>query len=970
MDVETPMKRTPPPLPTKAQLQAQRSGPLLSVTDAIDKKVYASDFKEADADNSGKLGREEVDKYLTGKGFTVDHAYLDELMSVFDADGSGDIDPTEFTGLVRLMISHEKAVSAAADRGGEPPRMCCGQECSRFCGLMVCGMVTVVILMILWPVSATSCQDGQSLREANGVTPVGDRRRLQIPQGADLVDTTALEAGNDIPEPEPLPEGEFNVDTTCADPPPLPQVPYEESHCGADQGNGAGFHCVHGGSCVDVPPSVCTAWGDPHYTSFDGERYDFMGTGDFWLVDHPRIKLQGRQKPCGGGRPTCFIAFAAALCPSGDCSVPGNWVHQEGHIDIKYPQGCAEADCKIHIHAPGTSFRIKLPGMFYKSVRGVCGNFDTVTGNDGPPPNGVAYTPVLRVRDMFDVREQPAREAYCQTRGDCNQPLRNGDQFRVQDNRDSLFSSLPPGVEGAECPGGLTGQACYSAAPDCDAVQTGVAQPACSPWSGGQDAQRAAHDAELIAQEQFVEDNVLAPDAAIIARLGCSCQDNCVSTAHITNENHQDVGFLDTCPPLAAQGQQACNDQNGCQWVPASNPCGFEKCEPEESRGQQSGCQAAVELCEHAMTGLAACVADACEGLVLAAETVVAGAHEINIEIGHEPPTEILDARSAVRVNGVNVESQWSPGTWQAGDNACDPASAEQLQFLSNNPCTRAKHGTCVDRAMLEADADLAGTYHCLCDAHWHGALCDIPAEDEEFFHIHESHDFGCDCPTGYSGIACQHFEDACTPTNGTAPVCPDTAPQCYPTGPANGPPIPGVTPAGMATDPGFQCSCPVGFKGADCTEPILACCTRPCGTNICVEGAPGSGQFTCRSPGGLSASAEELAVFVENVACVPGVGNMSPLWALLLGLLLCCCCAHRKREQQALPMAPPPEPMIEEPPPEKDENTMWILMILDPTGVRHAVEVMSSEWNIDTVYEKAFAATGSASHPEHSCYR
>ena len=60
---------------------------------------------------------------------------------------------------------------------------------------------------------------------------------------------------------------------------------------------------------------------------------------------------------------------------------------------------------------------------------------------------------------------------------------------------------------------------------------------------------------------------------------------------------------------------------------------------------------------------------------------------------------------------------------------------------------------------------------------------------------------------------------------------------------------------------------------------------------------------------------------------------------------------------------------MIEEPPPEKDENTMWILMILDPTGVRHAVEVMSSEWNIDTVYQKAFAATGSASHPVlHSC--
>jgi hypothetical protein len=43
----------------------------------------------------------------------------------------------------------------------------------------------------------------------------------------------------------------------------------------------------------------------------------------------------------------------------------------------------------------------------------------------------------------------------------------------------------------------------------------------------------------------------------------------------------------------------------------------------------------------------------------------------------------------------------------------------------------------------------------------------------------------------------------------------------------------------------------------------------------------------------------------------------------------------------------------------EKEEFTMKILFISDPSGVRHACEVTSTEWNIDTIYEKALAATG-----------
>ena len=169
------------------------------------------------------------------------------------------------------------------------------------------------------------------------------------------------------------------------------------------------------------------------------------------------------------------------------------------------------------------------------------------------------------------------------------------------------------------------------------------------------------------------------------------------------------------------------------------------------------------------------------------------------------------------------------------------------------------------------------------------------------------------------------------------------------------------VPPEFPLTDPGYQCGCPVGMKGAACDIIIEECCSSPCPQgNLCVEGPVGDGAFTCRSRGGLSASAEEVALFVESVACTPGVGSMSPLWALLLGLLLCCCCAHRKQAMaDKLPPMDDEDVMalgIDEP--EKEEFTMWILFILDPSGVRHACEVMS-EWNIDTIYEKALAATG-----------
>ncbi|XP_005414139.1 PREDICTED: IgGFc-binding protein isoform X2 [Chinchilla lanigera] len=192
--------------------------------------------------------------------------------------------------------------------------------------------------------------------------------------------------------------------------------------------------------CVPVGSTTCQASGDPHYTTFDGRRFDFMGMCVYVLAQtcgtqpglHNFTVLQ-ENAPWGNGHVSATRVITVIVGNYTLRLEQNQWKVRVNGVDMKLPVELAGGQIRVFQHGSDavieTDFglrvaydlvyyvRVTVPGNYYKQMCGLCGDYNGDPKDDFQKPDG---SQAANPNEFGNSWEEPVPDSPCEPTPDCS----------------------------------------------------------------------------------------------------------------------------------------------------------------------------------------------------------------------------------------------------------------------------------------------------------------------------------------------------------------------------------------------------------------------------------------------------------------------------------------------------------------------------------------------------------------------
>ncbi|XP_043936384.1 IgGFc-binding protein-like [Protopterus annectens] len=223
------------------------------------------------------------------------------------------------------------------------------------------------------------------------------------------------------------------------------------------------------GEAVCIPESsvVCWAKGDPHYKTFDGKNYDFMGTCTYTIaktcgndVTLPFFNVEAKNDNRGSTHVSYVssvtievydITISVVKGEYGKIRVNNNVEHlpitiQDGKVKI-YQSGQAvitETIYKLKVSYDWIhSLIVYLPSSYYESVCGLCGNYNENSMDEFTTPSGALASNAIDFGKSWKVNDG---DKFCWD--DCNGECKTCEETLIQKYKSQQYCGLLTSANG------------------------------------------------------------------------------------------------------------------------------------------------------------------------------------------------------------------------------------------------------------------------------------------------------------------------------------------------------------------------------------------------------------------------------------------------------------------------------------------------------------------------------------------